>query len=162
MDNAAVIIDVGALGDTWCAFEHLAVLEPGRPPEVIMVGACPLVDVFRLREGRENSEWAKMFRNGGHLMIRIVHTEADRSAVRRFALEHSRKFDPMPRCNVKGFRVSHRHQPIKCEQTGKRYKTQKQAADDLGLTQSAISRHMKGELAHVKGFVFRYAGGESE
>lgn len=152
-----VIVDVrGALTD-WCAFEHWATLAEGKPPECILVGACRLVDLFKMNDGRNNSEWTRIFANGGSVMIRVIATSPDRSAIMNAAIRASKQYDPIPRCNLVGYVLQGALRRIHCS-NGEIYDNQQHAARALGATQSAISRHLNGHLAHVKGHRLHYAG----
>lgn len=43
---------------------------------------------------------------------------------------------------------------IRCLETGKTYKSILEAANDLGLKSGNLSRHIRGEIKHVKGYHF--------
>lgn len=45
---------------------------------------------------------------------------------------------------------------IECIETGKRFKTQKQAADEIKTTPSNISQVLSGRYKQIKGYTFRY------
>lgn len=154
--DASLVVDTSPDLDPWCAFEHLAALEAGHPPQVIYVGACRLVDVFRLTEGKTNSDWSSLFANGGYVLVRIIAT-GTRQDIVNYATRHVRTFDPMPRCNVRGYNVRGARRAVICNNNGTTYRNQSEAAAELGVTQSAISQHLDGKLSSVRGYTFRYA-----
>jgi hypothetical protein len=153
--DSSLIINVRPEAPIWAAFEYQASLEPGTPPTVIYVGAAILADVYRLVEGRTNSEFVKLFANGGHVLVRIIAT-GERIEIIRFAQQHMRTFDPMPRCNVHGFNIKGISKAVMCS-NGKTYPSQTEAARDLGVSQSAISQCLGGKISHVNGLTFSYA-----
>lgn len=155
--DASVIVDTRRNNDTWCIYEHQAVMKQGEPPVTIMIGACRLVDVFHLRDGKTNSEWSKIFANGGHVLVRIVGTTLNRSDAFRVAAEMVRDSAPQPRCNLLGYNMRTNRQPVICLSNGKRYETQRHAAHELGIHESAISRHLRGLANSAQGFKFAYA-----
>jgi hypothetical protein len=153
--DCSLILDTQAHpSQAWCAFEHIAALEPGAPPAVIFVGACRLIEVYRLADGRTNSEWTKIYANGGTVQVRIIAT-GDRLDVMRHAQRHARTFDPLPRCNMYGYNVRGASRAIRCS-NGQTYPTQRDAALALGVSQSAISQQLDGKLLSVRGFTFSY------
>lgn len=155
--DCALIVDVRQTATTYCIFEHHLQITPGQPPEIIMVGMSKLADVYKLIDGKTNSDWAAIFANGGSVMVRIIATCTDKSEARRAAAVHYRTLNPAPRCNIHGFNVRGISRKILCN-NGVEYDSQLAAAEELNLSQSAISRHLRGELASVGGFRFNYRG----
>jgi hypothetical protein len=143
--------------ETWCVYEHQMQLDPAAPPAVIYVNACKLVDLFRFSQGRNNSEWLAMVNIGNPVIVRIVATGQLRSEVMRKAMSHMRTFDPMPICNLRGINVKGARLRLLCS-NGMEYANQTEAANDLGVSQSAISLHLRGSLTHVGGFTLTYSG----
>lgn len=155
--DASVVVNVRPEAPLWAAYEYQAVLDPSEPPTVIYVGASTLANVYQLREGRTNSEFVKIFANGGHVLVRVIAT-GERGDVIRFAQQHMRTFDPLPRCNLHGFNVKGRNRAVMCS-NGKTYPSQLEAARALGVSQSAISQCLGGRISHVNGMTFTYALG---
>lgn len=155
--DASVVVDIRRNNETWCIYEHQAVMKQGEPPVTIMIGACRLVDVFHLRDGKTNSEWSNIFANGGHVLIRIVGTTLNRADAYRVAAEMVRDSNPQPRCNLIGYNLRANRRPVICLNNGTRYETQKDAAYQLGIHESAISRHLRGFCDSAQGFKFAYA-----
>lgn len=160
--DAAIIVDTRRAGETWCVYEHQAVMREGEPPETIMVGACRLVDVYHLRDGKTNSEWTQIFANGGHVLVRVVATSLNRQDAFRVAAEMVRDSRPQPRCNLLGYNVRGARRPVICLNNGKRYETQLHAAAELGIHASAISRHLRGHASRAQGMQFVYASDAPE
>lgn len=154
--DSLLVVDTRVMPSlVWCAFEHQAVLEPGSPPVVIFVSACRLSDVYKLSEGKTNSDWAAIFANGGHVLVRIIAT-GDKTDIIRHAQKHARTLQPTPRCNLRGVNMSGGRRAVKCHQTGEVYASQLAAADALGVTQSALSQHLAGKLNAIGGYTFEY------
>lgn len=153
--DSNVIIDTAIGVDHWAAFEVHATLTEGAPPEIIYVNACKLHDVYKLTQARINSEFARMFANGGMVMVHIIATGNDRREIIEYALRHQKSLPLPPRCNVVGHLMTQAHRIIICS-NGKEYKSQTDAALALGVAQSAISRHLRGDLATVKGYTLSY------
>lgn len=158
--DATIILDTVDPWKTWCVYEHLAQLEAAKPPVVVLVGACKLHDLTRLTDGRRNSEWLRLFANGGSVMIRIVATTDIPVEARALAATHMRTYDPMPRCNLHGYSTKNSSTSIREETTGQVYSSQSAAGAALGISGSAISRHLRGDLKHVGGYVFRYVNND--
>lgn len=153
--DASVIGNTMDIDKQFCAYEHLAVIQPGKPPEVVFVSVCKLLDVFRMVEGRRNSEWAKMFSHGGDVMVRIIATGTERTEVIRFAMNHMKQLPAKPRCNLHGVMMKGIKRPIICS-NGQTFNSQLDAARALGVSASAISRHLKGDFNTVGGYTFAY------
>lgn len=158
--DAPVIVNSENSMDTWCVFEHRVTMQEGEPPTVILVGACRLVEVYRLVEGKTNSEWANIFRNGGHVLVTIVATTEDKREATLYASQLMRDMRPIPRCNLSGYSIKGGRRSVICVTNGKRYHNQGEAAADLGVSASSISRHLRGELTHAGGLKFTYAPDE--
>lgn len=47
---------------------------------------------------------------------------------------------------------------IKCKETGEIFGSQERAADVMGINASNLSRHLRGDMAHVKGYTFENLG----
>ncbi len=153
--DASIIFESSQALTVWCLFEHLARLDASKPPEVVFVGVTKLAEVYKLIEGQRNSEWMRIFGAGGVIMVRIVGTSTDRSAIHRAATEHARSLPTMPRCNLHGINLKGMSRRLICS-NGKVYDNQKAASNALGVAASSISRHLRGELKSVGGYTFAY------
>lgn len=155
--DASVILDTAHIRQTWCVYEHQATLTAGEPPETILIGACRLIDLFMMMDARANSEWQKMYSDGGQVLVRIVAVTLDRSEAFRHAGDLIKSASPKPRCNALGYNMRGTRRPIMCVQNGKRYETQLAAAEDLGIYSSTISRQLRGKTDKAQGgFQFVY------
>lgn len=56
----------------------------------------------------------------------------------------------------KPYLVSNSHKAVMCIQTHKRYLSLADAAREIGLDRSSISKHLRGRQRSVKGYTFRY------
>jgi hypothetical protein len=153
--SASTIIDPNLVEKMWCAYEHLMQFDDGEPPKVIYVNFCKLLDVHRLAQARRNTEWIRLTEGNRLVIVRVIATSQDRLLVQRHASEHMRAFSPMPICNAKGFVATAQRRKLYCS-NGQQYDTQQQAAQALGISQSAVSKHLKGNLNHVAGYVFSF------
>lgn len=153
----AVILDVRKSSNDWCVFEYWATLKEGEPPQCIMCGAERLIDVYKLRTGKSNTEFARIFANGGTIMVRIIAIGGSRRELIQAAVMQTRKYTPAPVCNTKGYTAGGIIRRISCSD-GRIFDSQQHCAVELGVSQSAISRHLRGEGNHVKGYLLTYAG----
>lgn len=158
-NDSCLIINTLVAHETWCVYEHLMVMQDGQPPTVIYVNTCKLSDVYRLSQARQNSEWLKLTKINPTIMVRIIATGDNRHEMGRVATKHSRSFNPMPQCNLRGFRMRGGRGMINCS-NGMQYRTQAEAALATGFTQSAISKCLRADVSHVGGLVFTYAESE--
>lgn len=149
------IQDVNSINKLWCAYEHHV------PPQIVYVNTCKLTDLFKLADARDNSEWFKMFANGGGIMIHLLLITDSRHRAVETAIARAKSLTPMPRCNLHGWNMKTSARPILCS-NGKTYSTQREAADELKLDQGNLSKHLRGELKTVGGYTFAYASPEAE
>lgn len=154
--DCSLIVNTRPNAEPWCVYEHHVALEAGQPPQVIHVGACRLIDAFRLGDARQNTEWQAIFEHGGHVLVRIVSTTDNRMEAIQAARAHLATFNPMPRCNMHGYNARGTARPVRCS-NGITYRTQSEAANALGITQSAVSQHLAGHIKSAGGFTFEYA-----
>lgn len=153
--SAALIIDPREIPATWCVYEHLMQMDDDGPPVVIYVNACKLLELYRLGQGKQNTEWVNITKHGRPIIIKVVATGTDRMVIQRHAMKHLRSMSPMPMCNLRGFSLAGRARTVYCS-NGKTYNSQDQAAQELGISQSAISKHLRGDLQQVRGLIFSY------
>ena len=153
--NASIVVDVNNVHHKWAVVEHHVAMHEGEPPEIIYVSADKLIDVFRFIPGRKNTEWRKIFENGGSVMLRIVYTCDTVTEARQQANLHMKQLPTVPVCNLKGVPMRGRGIAVECVTTKERFPNQARAAEALGIPASGLSRHIKGTLAHVNGLVFR-------
>lgn len=136
---------------------HIASAAPGQPPELIYVGACKLIDAYLCIDAMNNSHWAEITNAGSiPIIVRIIHVDADAAMARAIAIRHVKSLAVMPRCNLHGYNLHTVNRPL-IASNGETYQTQRDAAAALNVTQAAISHHMRGKTAHVRGVTFTYA-----
>lgn len=155
--DTSLVLDTRRVNSYFAVVEHLAAMSPGQPPQIIYVGCERLVDVYKMINARQNTEWARIYQSGGSVMVRIIALADERAEATRYAILHIRAMEAMPRCNNIGSTIRMIGRPVTCS-NGETYTSQKHAADVLGLSQSSVSRHMRGDLSHVRGYTFKYAG----
>lgn len=154
--DTSLVVDTRSPNTLMCAFEYLVAFEVGAAPEVIMVGVCGLGEVYRLGVGKLNTEWLKLFGNGGSVLVRIIAVGDDRVEMNQWAQKYLQSLPKLPRCNLHGMAVAGRGRPIRCETTGENFASQSEACATYGIHQSLMSRHLAGRTATVSGMIFRY------
>jgi len=70
----SLILDTRPELPVWYTYTHSATLSPGAPPTIVYVSISALADVLRLSDARSNSEWARLFANGGQVLVDIIGT----------------------------------------------------------------------------------------
>ena len=125
-------------------------INPGEPGVPIWVGIVKLRNVFHFNEPAKNNQWRNYVTPESNIMVTINVTGS--------AMECQHETNKLinalkPVCNVHGHNFSKR---ILCS-NGQMYKTQSEAAADLGINQSAISAALSGRLRSVKGYSFSYS-----
>lgn len=145
----------------WCVYEHHRNPDEGTgPAELVYIGSCRIVDVYRLRDARLNTEWQRLFGDGRAVMVKIVAIYNSQHEAQNAAFNLIRAKPTMPICNERGYTVFQQQRRIKCS-NGKIYKNQTEAAMDLGVSQSAVSQCLRGLIPSVRGYGFVYdAGGQ--
>ncbi len=144
-------------GDLWCVYDVIMNLsgDPTKPPEIIYVDCCKLSQLFTLAKAQSNSEFARLARGNAPAMIRVLKITDDQAEGNREAFRIIRQTNP--HCNVHGYNMTgQKGRPLLCN-NGQLYANQSEAAKALGISQGAISRHLRGDLKAVNGFRFEYA-----
>lgn len=49
-----------------------------------------------------------------------------------------------------------RHPPIKCVETGEKFRSQREFAKHLGINEQCLCLHLKGKISHAGGYHFEY------
>lgn len=157
-ENTIIVTTPNESGMQYCVYEHYMSNEPGLPPTLIFVGVDKLSDFIAMPNARNNTLWAKMTERGSKpLMIRLLAVTDDWREARDHAVKHIASLATGPICNVQGYNVSGARRPIICS-NGIEYPSQLEAAKALGVSQSAISQHLRGFGKSVGGFTFAYKG----
>lgn len=144
------INNVNNFTNLYAVYEH--VLADGK---VIFINLCRLTEVFTLKQARDNSEWRKLFANGGGMFINIIHTTNDEIEGRNFASKRIAELGYRPHCNLYGHDLRVHNRRIRCS-NGEIYNSQSDAARALGLHQGNLSKHMKGFSKTIGGYWFEY------
>lgn len=151
--DATLVGNVEEMPFAWCVYEH-TIHAPGHDKtDVVYVSWCRLAEVYGLLYAKRNSEWASLTATPGtYVYVRIVATgtEAD---CRNEAMKRATTLRPRPVCNLKGIDTTLVKRRIACS-NGQTYASQTEAARILSLPQGMLSRHLSGQLKHVKGLKF--------
>jgi len=126
----------------------------GGQPTPLWLGTVRTPDVYKLSGFADNDGWRRHVTPDTMITIIILCT-GDIWECRRYADTLLREMK-LPICN--GYRIAtaaHRATPIRCN-NGEVYRSQTDAANQLGLSQAHISRHLNGGLKHVQGYTFEY------
>lgn len=153
--DATVLMNTASDVITYCVFEHYAVLDPSKPPELIYVGTGKLATVLMHTDARKNTEWQRLFAAGGTLMVRIIATSENARDCQIYAVQHMKQMARMPRCNLHGSARRGLKRAVQCSD-GRVFSSQKEAALQCGITESVLSRHMNNMVPHVNGLRFTY------
>ncbi len=148
-------VTADGLRNVWCVYEH-SIHQQDAPPAAIFVGYCRLNDLFMMREARNNSEWARITNNGNvPIMLRIVALTDEMTDANKLALSQLATYPTWPHCNANGYNLEAARRTIQCS-NGQTFTSQEEAARVLGVSQSAVSQHLRGRLKAVKGHTLAY------
>lgn len=147
---------LGQLRKAWCVYEHYMQTNPELPPERIYIGACLLRDVWAAPDARRNTEWLRIVNDDTQLLTVLTGIGTITEALNHRAA--AIMSGAMPRCNQVGRDISNSRVRIMCS-NGQSYPTQAEAAAQLGVAQSSISKLLRGApgFKSVNGYTFWYA-----
>lgn len=133
----------------YCVYMH----RYGPDDTLIFIGVDRLIHVFSCPEARNNSEWCAITQSKETLQINIVATGTHGVCL---SLRSQLLLQHQAICNIRGRHVGGAT-VIECVETEQRYATQTEAARATGVSQSAISAHLRGDerFKTVKGLTFR-------
>jgi len=131
----------------WCVYDHHI------NGDHIYTGCCRIDAVYVMTEARNNTAWQTVTASDQPITISIVALGNKIDMMRQSA---ARIRERRPYCNINGFNAKGAQKRIKCS-NGVTYNSQLDAAKALGINQSQISRHLRGEFTHVKGLQFTWA-----
>ena len=153
-----IVVQPGNIDKTWCVYEHYHMGDGSNPPIVVYVGAEKLTDIFFFRQGRRNSEWHSLYGSGeANLLVRIIKTFDHQLDAQNFCIDHLRRYQPIPQCNLKGYNLTRTTRAILCS-NGQQYDSQADAARKLDINQSSISKHLlNGKPKTINGYSFKYS-----
>ena len=154
--DAPILATLTDLQASHCIVEY-GLMIAGAPPRTMLIEVCKLSDVFLMVEARRNSEWRKLIArpdiNAVTIHVRHMGDKAECESLRGRMLYDLIKAGDTPACNAYGTNMNNRAQAIACS-NGETYRTQSDAAERTGVTQSAVSQCCAGKLKSVKGLVF--------
>lgn len=136
---------------TWCTVEYQVIFDLSAPPTVMMITACRLDKAFQMTTPAINSVW-KQYVLPEHGVIVVIHHTGTRAEclVEANKLSLSKR----PIC-IMGANQSISRPMIQCDD-GRTWRTQVEAAEALGTTQSAVSMALRGLSATVAGHRLAY------
>jgi len=138
----------------WCVAEYFMNM-PDQLGASLMITAAKLSEVFMFIECNRNSEWRKLVKPDSRILTMIYGIGEKHDCMREASRLIISRGPSMPRCNLYGGNSMGTSRAIECS-NGETYATQSEAAETLGLSQSHISRHLKGLCRDVRGFKFSF------
>lgn len=138
----------------WCVYEHHLHNPETGEAELIYIDACSLTNVYQLREARANTEWQRIVTPNSWLYVKVIWT-GPRADCLKEAHRHKNSLPAVPRCNKYGYSTVGQQRQVECS-NGIQYENQLDASLKLGINQGQLSRHLSGQLKHVRGLTFRY------
>lgn len=150
MESFAVTGSTGSIGKTWTVMRYSIPGDNGSPPMVMSIVATPWANALTMSDAAKNSEWIK------HMVVdRPVIAEIVMAGTQQDCIIYASRLigQTQPHCNKHGFAMTAGTSRLQCS-NGQIYENQSAAALALGVAQSAISKHLKGELRAVKGYTF--------
>lgn len=130
---------IDGLANLFCVYEIW------QEKTLIYIGSCKLTALHQIPDAQRNSEFMRMVGREGEFNLRLI-ASGDRSNCHNFRARHARSFPELPICNRVG--TSGRFTAIICNEDGRKYRTQTEAATAYGVSQSAISNHMRGRIGY--------------
>lgn len=150
MESFAITGTTGTIGSTWTVMRYSIPGENGAPPMIMSIIATPWVRALTMVDAAKNSEWIKYMAIDRPVIAEIVMTGTQQECV---IYASKLAGQTQPHCNRYGFVLTAKTSRLLCS-NGQTYENQTDASQALGLAQSAISKHLRGELVAVKGLTF--------
>lgn len=124
------------------------------PPTLMMITACPLSQAFNMTVPGRNAYWRSVMTPETGVIVE-VHKIGTKQECNIDATSRMARAPVKPECMrwtvaARGTRL------IACS-NGQTYRDQSEAADALGVSQSAISQCLRGHMATVRGETLMYA-----
>lgn len=154
-DCALIAASPDAIEQLFCSYEHHMVFTPGDPPTLVFVHACKLTDVYLMREARSNTDWVLLAEQNYPLIINVTNTFDSLADAINHVQRQVKAMPAPPRCNLHGYNMASMRRIIVCSD-GREFGNQSEAARAIGVSQSAISQHMKSKTSTVKGYKLAY------
>lgn len=133
--------------------DHYAIYEIWTGTTLLYIGCVKLKDFFTLSDATTNPFILKHVHNDQPLSVVIKFT-GDRVSCFNKRSQILRALNPVPPANR--YRSGRVGGVIVCNEDGKRYKTQQEAAQFYGISQGNLSGHLSGRngFATCKGWTF--------
>lgn len=146
---------------TWCIYEHWFNRPEDGERVLLYVGHCALVDVYKMIDATRNEHWRTVTARRPVDVV-VKFTGAKNNCLVTYAhllqtTEWRPVVKPLPRERNSRTRV-------KCDQTGITYASQNECAVKLGISQSSLSKHLRGETGYkaVNGYTFTAVTGHTQ
>lgn len=152
--QSSIIATPEAFPAAWCVREVIFREHIDAPWQMLMLDVCELRNGHLFGKMQYNKAWREHVKADMAVMINITNI-GDPVSCRRERDRRLSTMDPKPYGNSVHTITTHRRAMIVCS-NGQIYANQMAAAVALGLNQGQISRHLRGELKHVKGITFKY------
>jgi hypothetical protein len=143
---------LATLPGAWCAYAVRVPSHDTTGEKLFYVGLCPLADVTRLPDARNNSEWIKHIKPTDTIVVTILAIMDDQ---REAAGVQAGMMAVQPWCNVHGVPVETLPR-VRCIETGVTYDSIAHAAECFNVTRQAMSAHVnrKPGAKSIKGATF--------
>lgn len=152
-----MIIDTSDTPFCFVVVEHWAALTPGEPPECVYLFTAPFKDAFTTSVALGNTKWSELFNKPGgcEILVRIIARTKTQRDANHICVNRLREMPKRPICNAQGMTLAGRARQIVAED-GRWWRTQMEAAEALGVSQSTIAAHLSGRQASVRGLRLTY------
>jgi hypothetical protein len=109
----------------------------------IWIGICKIKDIFRPRDCFRNRSWLDMVDLDANLGVKILFTSVEMRDCMNFRYKYFRD-NGYPHCNKNFAPPEEKGNPVQIKNTttGEIYPSQKIAANMVGCTEAAMSRHI--------------------
>lgn len=120
---------------------------------VIYIGKTPLLDIMKLLDAHNNSEFAKMMEKDDDIFMRLEAILNSETIAYRVREKLVQQYQPV--CNLRGHSIRE-HQRVKCVETGEEFENAAAACKKYRLSQPNMSNHLRGIPGHktLKGYTF--------
>lgn len=137
----------------WCVVEYWTKEHIDAEWRFTMLYVCELRQAYTFHGLYRNPVWRDMVKPDMLINARVTHV-GDVISCRRHMDTRLNTMPVKPPANVHPAHWIMKVSRLECS-NGQTYRNQSEAARQLGLTQSAISKHLAGGLDHVKNYRFR-------
>lgn len=154
---AQMVINTATSQFTYVAVEHWATLKEGQPPELVYMFVTTFKEAFTVTEAMGNSKWVELFSrpNGVDILVRITAVCTTRREATNIVVRRLMEMSPRPICNAQGYTLAGRARMIIAED-GRKWRTQAEAGEALGVSQSTINAALTGRAKAARGVRLTY------